>query len=238
MKLTLATILLLLIFRPVSAETLTVGFHDFPPMMIQHQHSGIYKEIFKAIEALTGDKFSINYYPVARLHVLFEQGQLDIEPGISPLWRKGSTVPGVFSIPFNQSVVLLLFQPGKAFDVTAAKDLENKQLGTIRGYFYSGYANHFSSGKITRLDMADEKQLMEFLFVGRVEQIFIEQNVALYWMKQKPRLQTLEFGNVIESADISMRVHPDKTHILPRINTALRQLIDSGKIADIYQRYR
>ncbi len=238
MKLVLAIALLLLIFRPLSAETFQVGFHDFPPMMIRYQHSGVYKDIFQEIENLTGDIFLMNFYPVARLHVLFEQGKLDIEPGINPLWRKHSSTPGIFSIYFSQSVVLLLFQPRKAIDVETVKDLKNKQIGTVRGYHYTDYSNHFSRENIIRVDLPDEKKLLEFLSAGRVDQIFIEQNVALYWMKQQPILQILEFGNVIEIADIAMRVHPDKAYIVPRINAALRQLIDSGKIEEIYQRYR
>ncbi len=220
------------------SETLNVGFHDFPPMMIKENDTGIYKDILHELNKLTGDTYLYSYSSAARVNELFIKGIVDIEPGISPVWRSHTSVPGVYSVPFSESIVLLLFGAGKAFPVKEKQDLFGKELGTVRGYNYFGFNEYFTTNKIMRVDKVNEEQLIHFVGAGRIDQILVEKSVALYHISKNPKYKSLELGDTIESAEISMRVHPSKQHILERMNTAIIQMKMSGMMEAIYRRYQ
>src|SRR5690606_23631833 len=86
------------------AETFAVGFYDYPPMMIEDGRRGIYQDIFDELARLTGDRFDVQYYPYPRIGLLFDEGKLDIEPGVYPGWMQSQTTPGIFSVPFGKVV--------------------------------------------------------------------------------------------------------------------------------------
>ncbi len=46
------------------------------------EEAGIYQDIFDAVSQQTADEFIIEYMPVARVLVMFDRGQIDLEPGI------------------------------------------------------------------------------------------------------------------------------------------------------------
>lgn len=222
----------------LNAEEVRVGFHDFPPMMIKQSNTGIYKEIFQELTKRTGDNYVPLYSSAARINELFIKGAVDIEPGIAPIWRAHTSVPGVFSIPFKKSEVILLFAPGKGFSYQGVNDLIGRDLGAVRGYHYSGFGDLITSGKIKRVDSVSEEQLIKFLGAGRINVILIEKSVALFHMSLHKNLQSLEEGSVYESADISMRVHPNKKGILKKMNQALTQMKRQGVIDNIYKKYQ
>lgn len=234
----LIALLLGLINPYLQAEEIKVGFHDFPPMMIKQSNTGIYKEIFNELTKRTGDRYITLYSSAARINEQFIKGAVDIEPGIAPIWRAHTDVPGVFSEPFKKSEVILLFAPGKAFPYTSVNDLIGKEVGAVRGYHYSGFGNLITTGKIKRVDSVSEEQLINFLGAGRINVILIEKSVALFHMSLQKKLSRLEQGSVYESADIAMRVHPRKTHILKAMNKALGEMERQGVIDEIYLRYQ
>ena len=234
----LILLLLGLINSNLYAQEIKVGFHDFPPMMIKHSNSGIYKEIFAELTKRTGDTYTILYSSAARINEQFIKGDVDIEPGIAPIWRAHTSVPGVFSESFKKSEVILLFAPGNAFAYTGVNDLIGKEIGAVRGYHYSGFGDLISTGKIKRVDSVSEEHLIKFLGAGRIGVILIEKSVALFHMSQNMALRNLQPGSVYESADIAMRVHPSKKHILTSMNKALSNMKRQGVIDEIYLKYQ
>ena len=79
--------------------------------------------------------------------------------------------------------------------------------------------------------------MLKFLAKGRTDQIFISELVARYWMLKNPRYRVLEFGDVIEDEEIMLEVHPDKAHLLERIDAGLRQMLETREIEKIYRNY-
>jgi len=230
--------LLFLIPGTIRAEVLEAGFSNFHPFMISESNSGIYHNILLSIANITGDTFNITYFPTSRGLREFEKGTIDVVIGENPVWRKGSEVPGVYTIAFAEQVDVILFRPGKRIPVTSAKSLQGRTVGAVRGYYYPGYMADFLNDSITRVDLRDEHNLLKFLDGGRVDQIFINKAVAQYWMHKKPSYRNYEIGNDIGRADIMIRVHPSKMRILERTNKAIKQLVLSGEIDKIYQQYR
>ncbi len=235
-------ILLMLSPNVLQAESFTVGLYQdgLPPLMFPENdvQKGIYKDIFSEIEKITGYSFQYKYYPAARVNTSFENGGLDIEPGINPVWRQDSKVPGEYTIPFAKNFTVVLFAGGEKVAVNSLQDLKGKTIGTVRGYFYPGYMDEFAKKTIIRHDSTSEKQLLKMLAKGRLVQVFIDKAFAQYWMKESPAYKDFKIGNTINELDIMMRVHPQKKHHVSKINKALKQLLKAGTIEAIYEKYQ
>ena len=224
--------------NPAYAETLQVGFRPYPPLMIEESKTGIYYDILNQISALTGITFEINFAPNARHKADFEQNIIDIEAGINPAWRKTSKVPGLYTIPFHNIKDIILFKPEDYIQVHSPADLAGKQVGVVRGYSYPIFTNSFASGEIERVDLKDGPSLLKFFSSERINYIFMNKTVSEYWMRNRSDNHKYEMGDVVLTADVMLRVHPSKKHLLPQLNTAIEQLISTGEIERIYAQYR
>jgi polar amino acid transport system substrate-binding protein len=219
------------------ADTFEVGFYDYPPMMIEEGRRGIYQDILDALAELTGDRFNVQYYPYPRLGLLFNEGQLDIEPGVYPGWVHNQSTPGIFSVPFGKVVDVLVFAPGRSFPVKQPEDLRGKSVGLVRGYAYPELATLVASGQLDRRNALNEQQLLSMLAKSRFDQIVVNKAIAQYHMRELPEYRRLEIGDVISSYDVSMRVHPRHQAWLDRLDAAIVQLKQQGVIEKIYASY-
>lgn len=234
---TLAVLCLCWPVHSALAETFEVGFYDYPPMMIEDGRRGIYQDILDALAKLTGDRFNVQYYPYPRLGLLFNEGQLDIEPGVYPGWVQSQPTPGVFSVPFGKVVDVLVFAPRKAFAVKQPEDLRGKSVGMVRGYAYPELATLVASGQLDRRNGLNEQQLLSMLAKSRFDQIIVNKAIAQYHMHEMPEYRRLEIGDVISSYDVSMRVHPRHADWLDELDAAIVQLKQQGIIEKIYAAY-
>ncbi len=219
------------------ADTVKVGFYDYPPMMIEKGRSGIYQDILDELSKTTGHDFQVSYFPYARLARQFDIGEIDLEPGVFPGWVKQQKVPGSFSVPFGKVVDVLVFAPGKRFPVTAPRDLSGKTLGVVRGYSYPDLRDMFDNGTLHRVDAVNESQLLAMLAGARMDQILINKAVAQYTIRETPKYSELMLGDVLGSFDVSMRVHPSKKALLSRLDEAILGMKRSGAITRIYAKY-
>ena len=219
------------------AATFEVGFYDYPPMMIEANKSGVYQDIFSALSKLMGDEFNIRYYPYPRIGLLFNNGQLDIEPGVYPGWVQGQAIPGVFSIAFGKVVDVLVFQSGKRFAVKSPADLAGKAVGLVRGYAYPDLRDLIESGQIERRNGLNEQQLLTMLAASRFDQVIVNKAVAQYNIQKVPEYRHFEVGDVMNAYDVSMRVSPEQAVWLPKLNAAILELKKTGVIDKIYAKY-
>jgi polar amino acid transport system substrate-binding protein len=232
-----ACLLLAACLTQARADTLKVGFYNYPPMMIESGRTGIYQELLDELSKLTGHQFQIDYYPYARLANKFDLGQIDLEPGVFPGWVQKQKIPGLFSVPFGKVVDALVFAPGKYFRVNTPNDLSGKTLGLVRGYTYPDLRDLFERGVIHRVDAVSETQLLAMLGAARMDQILINKAVAQYNIQQVPKYRAFVVGDVVGSFDVSMRVHPGKKAVLPALDDAILTMTRSGAIARIYAKY-
>ncbi|MEH6651351.1 MAG: transporter substrate-binding domain-containing protein [Motiliproteus sp.] len=240
MKLEIVALTFALLFSAIEirAEDIRVGFYNAPPLMIQQQNSGIYHDLLLQIGAITGDRFIIRYFSIARLQRLFEEGKLDLEPGINPSWRQQSNTPGLYSTSFATLDQIVLFRPGSAVEITGPQSLAGKQVGTIRGYFYPFFNQSLAQGDLERIDVTDEPQLLQLLERGRVDQVFTDRVVQQYWAKQNPQLKSYPASQSLSATPVMMRLHPARAAKLKQINRALSQLRQQGTIEQIFSQYR
>lgn len=223
--------------QTVQAQSFEVGFYDYPPMMIEDGRRGIYQDIFDELAKLTGDTFNVQYYPYPRIGLLFNEGQLDIEPGVYPGWVKNQSKPGIFSVPFGKVVDVLVFAPHKAFRVHHPEDLRGKSVGMVRGYAYPELAPLIASGQLDRRNALNEQQLLGMLGKSRFDQVIVNKAIAQYHLYSEGNDNQLEIGDVISAYDVSMRVHPKHKAWLDKLDAAIIQLKQQGIIEKIYAAY-
>lgn len=221
----------------VSAATFEVGFYNYPPMMIEQDKTGIYQDVLDEVGKLTGDTFSVQYYPYPRISLLFNSGQLDIEPGVYPGWVQSQPTPGLFSVPFGKVIDVMVFAPGKAFPVKRPEDLRGKSVGLVRGYAYPDLRALIEAGQIDRRNALNEAQLLEMLAKSRFDQIVVNKAIAQYSLAKVPEYRHLEIGDVMNSFDVSMRVHPRHGAWLGKLDAAILKLKQQGVIEGIYAKY-
>ncbi len=222
----------------VQAESIRVGFYDTAPMMIEESNTGVYHDIFEAIERITGESFVIKYYPYARSAYMFDENEIDIDPGSNPVWTKDLPIPGVFTISFTKIVDVIVFRPGKKIPVTHPINLKGQTVGAVRGYFYPFFEEYFANSIIDRYDGTNEIQILAMLAVSRFDQIIINREIAQYWMSQNPSYRQFEIGDVVGEDELMMRVHPNKKYLIPLLNEAIEQMMQSGEMQQIHSKYR
>ena len=233
---------LLLASPPLAAETLIVTLFsgEVPPysMKKQGKRQGIIIDLFTLLAKYTPHEFVLREAPVARGMREFDLGRVDIEPGVTPAWRKHRAVPGLYSIVYDEAMDVIVFKEENRFKLKQVSDLYGKTIGVVRGYSYPGYDQAFASGKIKKVENSIEEHLLKQVATGRLRQIFMGYRTALYFKKLGGAYKDLAIGDVVGRSSISLRLHPNKADLLPDINAALQKMLDSGEIQAIFDKYK
>ena len=234
---------LLLLFPVVSsAEVLTVILYSngYPPYSFPEASpdKGIYLDILEEVSKITGDKFIPAYYPAKRKLKAFESGQMHIEPGVNPNWRKPWKDISVYSIPFGIFTDVIFFKQGKPLKSSKPHDLKGKKILTVRGYHYPTYESAFQNKTIIRYDTNNEFQMMKFLSAKNrdADAGFINKDILMYYMNK----HNMEFniGNSIAEVPVMFRFHIGKEHTIKNFNQALKTLISNGTVESIFKKYQ
>ena len=72
---------------------------------------------------------------------------------------------------------------------------------------------------------------------SRFDQIVVNKAIAQYSLARVPAYRQLEIGDVMNSFDVSMRVHPRHEVWLNKLDTAILELKQAGVIERIYAKY-
>ncbi|MBB5017175.1 polar amino acid transport system substrate-binding protein [Chitinivorax tropicus] len=227
--------------RHVHATDFVVGLpeKDIPPFSFSQggQLAGIYRDLFDRLNALTGDTYRYVHIPAMRLMRAFEQGQIDIEPGVNPSWRDGQHVESIYSVHFARTTDVLLIRNG-VLKPTSLSQLSGATIGTVRGFVYPGLEASFNNRHFNRDESSDEFQLLLKLAANRYDYAVVNRSIADYWLHNRPAAAPWRVGLVVGEADVMLRMQPKHKAALGRINAALTKLRQSGEIEAIYQKYQ
>lgn len=216
------------------AETFKVGLSEAPPLVFSKNSTllGIYKEIFIEISKITSDTFDFDYGSAAQIIDRFDQGKIDIEPGINPIWRHSEKVPGLYTIPFAKASSIM---------VSRNAPLKGKTLktGLVKGYQYPNLAAYFKDKTWVPVFASNELNLIKLLNQKKIDQAVIDQFVMDFFLRSKKNTASNQYvlSKPLETKDIMLRIHPSKANAIPRFNDAIKKLIESGSIKKIYNHY-
>jgi len=242
-------ILLFAIFFTLTIPSLSINADTFkvitytggnPPYTIikNGEITGIFKDLFSELEKQTGHEFILTPLPVARALKEFDLGNIDIEPGVNEKWRQHTEVTGLFTIPYEFSTEVLVYKPKNRIRINKVEDLYGKSIGIVRGYSYPQFDGAFAQGSIKKIENVSEFNLLKQILLDRLKHVFIGYRTILYYQQQEPKYNTIEIGDVVSQVEVKLRVHPNKSHLLPKLNKALETMLEQGKIKAIYDKYR
>lgn len=227
---------------PSKADTFTVALYSGgnPPYTVieNHQTSGIFVDIFTYIETKSNHEFIFKVMPAARALAAFNQGEIDIEPGVSDEWRVHEKVLGVYSIDYETSAEVIVSNEKMMIDVRTPDDLLGKKVGIVRGYSYPKFDQYLNEGKIKKIENISEINLLKQLDANRLEYIFIGYKTIRYYQKYYPEFKKFTIGNAVQKSLIKMRLHPKKAVFIDELNTILAEMKEDGVIEKIYNKYR
>ncbi|WP_372770620.1 substrate-binding periplasmic protein [Pseudoalteromonas sp.] len=222
----------------LKAENYTVlCYHSANPpysFVENNKVKGIFPDIFTRISELTGHQFNFVNFSVARGLNLFDQGKIDIEPGVNPIWRRHTQSPGIYSdfYAFSREVII----SKKNNQEKNPTDLYGKVLGIVRGYRYGDFEQHFAQSKIVKVESRSELELLSQVNYGRIDYAIMGEATALYYQKVNDELQLIPIMMVSE-LPVAMRVQPNLSGLKKELNRALKVMSKNGEIEKIYAKY-
>ncbi len=244
MRLRLA-IALLAVFAglPATGAELRIAYGDtgFAPFSFREGEAklGIYDRLIKAIAAETGDSFRIAYLPQNRKYRAFEEGRIDIEPGVNPEWRERWKDVSVYSEPFMEVEDVLISQQDVP-PFRAPEELIGKSLGTQTGYSYPELEAFFKDGRIRRDDAADEQTMIAKLAKKRIDAGVLWRTIAEWHLRNDPQGARFSIGGSINAKSVHFRFRavPELKEALDRFNRALVEFKANGRMKAIFDEYR
>jgi len=230
--------LYLILMSSLSAsEPLVIGGYHYPPFMEAQSSQGIYVALSKAISKESQLTFDWKFYPYARVDNLFTSGKIHIELGSSPVWSTNKPLPGLFSETFYQLEDVAVYNKSLPRRARNTQDISGLRIGMVRGYSFPQFAEVFEQKLAQRIDANNEVQLLKLLIRNRVDQVFMSKLVFLYLQKQHAEFSDMTYKDVVGSYPLAIRVHPEKAHIMPKLNKAISVLKSKNQIQKIFNQH-
>ncbi|MFB0826543.1 substrate-binding periplasmic protein [Chromobacterium violaceum] len=233
--------LMLLLCLPALAETtLRAGVANDSGESLRTTVDGglalAYRDALALIAQQSGIRFQLDYYPSQRLEQLFQVGKLDVEVGVHPSWRALSPVAGFYTQPVADEEFVLCLPPGKGKRPAPLSSLKGGTIGTLLGQRYPSLEAAFGSRKLLRDGSANEDEMLDKLRQGRVQAVVLERRRAQYWSRRDEGGRCLP-GESVGSLPVSLRLHPQYRELLPRLNQAIQQLNEQGRLRPLFARH-
>jgi len=216
----------------------------FPPYMVTDK--GKYNGIVIDIQRLIAEKlnWTVDFFDcpsLARCHFLAEEGKLGIYVEMT-LDNKGYRDYLYYLQPSIEAITskyVFYIQKKGAVNIRSYDDLSGLTVGTVIGGIYFEPFN--SDPSIHKFEVPDWMQLYKMLETGRIDAYLgLEDLNDVY-------LNSSRFKGLFKKADYRAETIRSVHIVLPKkssftkdrfkIEEVLRQLVESGKVREIYKRY-
>lgn len=216
-------------------ETLVMGTNaTFPPYEYVDDNNkivGIDAEIAEAIADKLGMKLEIKDMEFDSLIPAVKSNSIDVVlAGMTVTDERKQSVD--FSDSYSKGVQVIIVKEGS--DIKSADDLKGKKIGVQSGTTGDSYCTsdfgqenvkQFSNGSLAVAALAN----------GQVDCVVIDNEPAKNYVAANTGLKILDTEYVTE--DYAIAVSKDNPDLLKKINTALKELKEAGKIDEIVGKY-
>lgn len=216
-------------------ETLVMGTNaTFPPYEYVDDNNkivGIDAEIAQAIADKLGMKLEIKDMEFDSLIPAVKSDSIDVVlAGMTVTDERKQSVD--FSDSYSKGVQVIIVKEGS--DIKSADDLKGKKIGVQSGTTGDSYCTtdfgqenvkQFSNGSLAVAALAN----------GQVDCVVIDNEPAKNYVAANTGLKILDTEYVTE--DYAIAVSKDNPDLLKKINTALKELKEAGKIDEIVGKY-
>ncbi|MDZ7936822.1 MAG: transporter substrate-binding domain-containing protein [Rhodoferax sp.] len=236
------SLIALFAFPVWSQETirLNVAPGGFPPFTIitpGQEASGIVIDILRLVATKAGHEIQFMEIPRNRVERMVLQDELDATPRAIE-WTQNPT-QFVFTEPMlsvrdvifsNKSTPLIYLQP---------QDLENKRIGTRLGYTYPTLDSVFSSRKVSRTDVTNERTVLLMLDAQRVDAVVLNEMTALWIIKNEGWQDKFVYSRQeVQSYAYRLMFNKKWAHFVQMFDNELFAMKKDGRLARIIQKYQ
>ncbi|MEN0108664.1 MAG: transporter substrate-binding domain-containing protein [Pseudomonas sp.] len=238
MRIVLLCISLLMGAAPALAEDVRLTNGEWPPYLGQTlPHQGIASRIVAEAFALQGVHVQWDFYPWARSLMLAQRGQ---RAGTA-VWLRSEERDKDFYVsdPVVDSSYYLFHRKDHPMDWNQVQDLKGLQVGGANGFDYGpAFQQAEADGTLTVRRQTNEELALRQLLAGRIDVVPMDKTVAFDMLHQHfsaaERAQLTFHPKPLRSDTLHLmlsRAVPGNAELIARFNEGLKQLRDSGKIA-------
>jgi len=223
---------------PALAEDVRLTNGEWPPYLGQTlPHQGIASRIVAEAFALEGITVQWDFYPWARSLMLAQRGQ---RAGTA-VWLRSEQRDKDFYVsdPVVDSSFFLFHRKDHPLNWTTVHDLKGLQIGGAIGYDYgSAFQQAEADGSLSVRRQTNEELGLRQLLAGRIDVFPMDKTVAFDMLHQHfsaaERAQLTFSPKPLRSDTLHLmlsRAVPGNAELIERFNQGLKQLRDSGKVA-------
>ncbi|MEK1939363.1 MAG: transporter substrate-binding domain-containing protein [Pseudomonas sp.] len=238
MRIVSLCICLLLGANSALAEEVRLTNGEWPPYLGQAlPHQGIASRIVAEAFALEGIKVHWDFYPWARSLMLAQRGQ---RAGTA-VWLRSDERDKDFYVsdPVLDSSYYLFHRTDHRFNWQTVNDLKGLNVGGANGFDYgAAFQQAEADGSLSVRRMTSEYLGLRQLLAGRIDVFPMDKTVAFDMLHQHfsaaERAQLTFNPKPLRSDTLHLmlsRAVPGNAELIARFNAGLKQLRDSGKIA-------
>ena len=239
----LGLVLLLLSATCLSAEELKIGVNfSIPPYVLTESNSGLELEILQEALRVKGHTISIEYLPLARTFLEFEQGEVDCIMNV----QQGALSIGFYSdvaITFQNVAISLAKQH---LSIQQISDLLEKDVVAFQkaSTLLDAEFGRLMEGNAQYREVADQIVQLVLLFKERTDVIVMDLNIFNYFRKQAQTLQRLTDAELNEPVTVHQIFPPTAYRFAFRterqrddFNAGLAAIQANGVYAQLFKKY-
>jgi polar amino acid transport system substrate-binding protein len=231
-------------FNHAFAKTYTLAMEVSPPFssLDSNKHAqGLAIDLVEAMVELGGNKLEPIVCPFARCLRLVEKGDADFIFGIVKTSERSKFLKYIEPAFITTFTDISFFQLNSStLQITTMKDVEQLIVGIQRG------AKHFddfdNNHSINKINVPNISTLIEMLKKGRIDTFVMPKKSAEQYLKKHDQDKKIKQANFTINNEQRgyIAISKKSKHIqdLSKLNSALQQLKDSGKLKKILKQYQ
>ena len=193
--------------------TVGIGAHNSPPYALTKGDQIVGGVIYDLVNELS-DILDVNvnylYVPRKRIESYINSGKVDFYPIANPDWLDISE--GQWSAPLFKEKNVIVLNNG-APDISQLSDLDNKTIGTIRGFVYPSLTQALEEKRFERTDVRSLNLNFERLEKHWIDGFIASDILVDYFIKTSGKADSFDIASFIVSEHYIQAVVSDKSSV-------------------------
>ncbi|MGF1697152.1 transporter substrate-binding domain-containing protein [Vibrio lamellibrachiae] len=226
-------------FATESDDTIVVAFSELAPWKVNegNQYKGVYAEILKELAKGLNKELKFRSCPLKRCLLMMEEGSADWIIGVKNTSEREQWITFI-DTPYRHTATKVFYvRLGESKRLTQYEDLYDLTIGVKIG---ARYFKQFDAGTgLSKEQVARDEQNFKKLVSGRIDTFPINAETGAI------HLANSEYRDLLERADFSYTAKGLRSvgvskkskhiHLRDQMNTLMQNMVESGKLDDIYR---
>ena len=222
-----------LVPRAVGAQTIELGYIEFPPIFSTNsagKPEGVLIDLASKVIPKAGYKWRATSYPTKRMAEYIANGKLHLWIGLKALPEfKGTTIVGDSVVV---KITLQAYTVGEKASILKKEDLKGKSIIIMRGYSYGGWVNFIKdpASNVNFIQAASHVAAFKMLKAKRADYL-LDYRLPSEKALEEVTIPNLKFNTIIAipAYFVVSKKTPNAEEVLERMEAAYKQLKKEGR---------